>query len=194
MKKKFTNDEYEDYRVRVFEYIDKLDKEIRKLRKEITSLKSEKENLEFSLKKLGEENNRFNQINTGKGLYYDITMAPVKLRNEISYLEKLSSFEYLSKNDKEKYAKRIEELNEELIKADAKAKELTTKEGEIASSFRAKKDRLNVCKKEIKSKENTLAIKKQEKQKYLNIIKKVDNAASNNKGVNPKLILEPNKN
>ena len=194
MKKQMTNDEYENYRVKVFEYIDKLDKEIRKLKKQINNLKFEKENLEFSLKQIGEENNRFNQINTGRGLYYDIVIAPVKIRSEINYLEKLSSFEYLSEDDKQKYSKRIEELNEELNKANVKANELTVKESEVSSLFRTKKNRLNECKKEIKIKENNLSLKKLEKQKYLNNVKKIDTATSNNKGVNPKLILETNKN
>lgn len=194
MKKKMTNEEYEEYRVKVFKYIEELDKEIRRLRKEIKCLNIEKKDLEYLIKVLNEECAKFTQMNTGKGEYYDILVEPVKIRNEINNCLKFISKSYLKDYDLSEYEEKIKVLEERLTRAEEQGQELIKKEGEVTSKLRNTKENLTACKNKIKEKELNLSKTLTEKEKYMGKIKKADKANSNDKAISHRLLLEPKKN
>ena len=194
MKKKMTNEEYEEYRVKVFKYIEELDKEIRRLRKEIKCLNIEKQDLEYLIKILNEECAKFTQMNTGKGEYYDTLVEPVKIRNEINNCLQFINKSYLKDYDLSEYKEKIKVLEERLVYAEAEGHELIKKEGEVSSKLRSAKENLVTCKTKIKEKELNLSKTLTEKQKYMGKIKKADKANNNDKAINPRLLLQPKKN
>ena len=157
---KQTYEELEQKRVELFKIKDELKKEKRKLNKEI---KDEQQKLDYELELEKEFSVMCNNINLGRGKYYELINLPYKIETSMDE----SKYETLSDEDKSKFKANIE-------LATQISNDINNEYEQLLNDRPERLKRIKSYKKKLYAKKRELYLKNKKERKELSKVKRLD--------------------